>query len=839
MKKLLAASSLACLAVGFVASANLKSHLFWIPQNVEKYDFDLAQQATHKPVSRAVSEEVSKTVLRKIIGPVSGAVLMDEVLGAYHEVSSAQSKAAGLVAAVEILALWDDAGAADFATSLGEDFVASYVTLRDNALIKSRVGKARAARDFVRTMPERPDRDDAWYSYMGAKDPDAGAGSLPFSMSELMVPEAPPPLVFGSDADELDLRVVETATRIATIPQKRNSVFWQGSNSFAKGANNTGINPSDIWQTILFMESYDSSDEEEYVENAAELASVLRDAMISAWQVKYRDWTLRPSMRIPKLEAAIGNPSFPGYVSGHATIASAAAEFLAYKYPDSAEKYNELARDSYMSRMFGGVHTPSDNIIGAWLGREVAKAHLGIQPAPAPAVFWNAKAVSWSLNLATGALDATDWMKHVWEQQTSKDGLSFVRMEDAPPAPRAKSGPLTGNDTMKGSIAAADLNGDGLKDIMVAGYRSVRIYENQGSMRFELRQEVLTEELNGAYFTKDDTGRVDGMWAFGRSVPTWHKRDGDFLFSKEGVTVSGMPEEENYNIKGMIFTDLDDDGLDDAVFLNYDDIAVSDGLVILPGQGLRSHQALRTDDGFSYNGYFGTGIARAFAGGEIDLDGDGVDEMFVVNDGQPVTILDRDYPRDDNTAMSVAGMSWTPITVAGKQAVHVTNIFDGPSDIYKTMEDTTSRDRDIDGDILLSMKEGTLVDLAQTGLQSGPLEWSWGSQAGDMNGDGLEDLVIVYGFTPNLAFRCGVRIMLQQKDGTFKVSDTQIHIGDFYPRSILLTDLDNDGRLDIMMSSFNRAQVWRNTSKFKTAKGAQEDRLEVTGFLTQNINDDN
>jgi hypothetical protein len=215
--------------------------------------------------------------------------------------------------------------------------------------------------------------------------------------------------------------------------------------------------------------------------------------------------------------------------------------------------------------------------------------------------------------------------------------------------------------------------------------------------------------------------------------------------------------------------------------------------------------------------------------------------MFVVNDGQPVTIMDRDYPRDDNLAFPVAGMSWTPITVAGQQAVHVSNIFLGPSGIYGKIDGSMHQDQDLDfiGDVLISMKDDVLVDLAQTGLQSGPLEWSWGSQAGDMNGDGLEDLVIVYGFTPNLAFRCGVRIMLQQKDGTFKVSDTQIHIGDFYPRSILLTDLDNDGRLDIMMSSFNRAQVWRNTSKFKTAKGAQEDRLEVTGFLTQNINDDN
>ena len=114
------------------------------------------------------------------------------------------------------------------------------------------------------------------------------------------------------------------------------------------------------------------------------LAAVLvaqYDATIACWDAKYAYWSIRPVTAIQRdIDATwrplLTTPLWPSYVSAHATISAAAAEMLARFFPRRASAARELARHAADSRVFAGVHFPTDNQVGLELGRRVAKVEL-------------------------------------------------------------------------------------------------------------------------------------------------------------------------------------------------------------------------------------------------------------------------------------------------------------------------------------------------------------------------------------------------------------------------------------------------------------------------------
>ena len=103
----------------------------------------------------------------------------------------------------------------------------------------------------------------------------------------------------------------------------------------------------------------------------APLAAVQLDAYIAAHDTKYLYWRLRPSMADPTIKPLIPVPNHPAYVSNAAIIASAAAVLVGAMFPQEAAYWQYLGEEAGLSRIYGGIHYPSDERAGNQMGKGI------------------------------------------------------------------------------------------------------------------------------------------------------------------------------------------------------------------------------------------------------------------------------------------------------------------------------------------------------------------------------------------------------------------------------------------------------------------------------------
>jgi membrane-associated phospholipid phosphatase len=103
----------------------------------------------------------------------------------------------------------------------------------------------------------------------------------------------------------------------------------------------------------------------------APLAVVQWDAYIAAHDAKYTYWRPRPSMADPAIVPLIPQPNHPAYVSNAAIIASAAAVLVGAMFPQEAASWHYLGEEAGLSRLYGGIHSASDERAGNQMGRRI------------------------------------------------------------------------------------------------------------------------------------------------------------------------------------------------------------------------------------------------------------------------------------------------------------------------------------------------------------------------------------------------------------------------------------------------------------------------------------
>lgn len=107
------------------------------------------------------------------------------------------------------------------------------------------------------------------------------------------------------------------------------------------------------------------------------LNMAMHDAGVACWDTKFKYYNPRPVQLDPSIKTVIGLPNFPAYPSGHSTFSAAAANVLGYLFPAQANVFNTMADEAGISRLYGGIHYPSDisggKAHGALIGAHVVE----------------------------------------------------------------------------------------------------------------------------------------------------------------------------------------------------------------------------------------------------------------------------------------------------------------------------------------------------------------------------------------------------------------------------------------------------------------------------------
>ncbi len=173
----------------------------------------------------------------------------------------------------------------------------------------------------------------------------------------------PPPSAYSDvmkkDAEEV-LNIVKNASReqVAIVH------LW------ADGAGT--VTPPGHWNTIAAEDFIKKNySEVRWARNFALLNMTMMDAAIVCWETKYYYFNPRPTQVDPAIKTLTGIPNFPAYISGHATFSGGAAAILGHILPEYAKKYEDMAHEASMSRLYGGIHYRTDCDAGMETGIKI------------------------------------------------------------------------------------------------------------------------------------------------------------------------------------------------------------------------------------------------------------------------------------------------------------------------------------------------------------------------------------------------------------------------------------------------------------------------------------
>ena len=191
---------------------------------------------------------------------------------------------------------------------------------------------------------------------------------LPFLFDTLTVValRPSPPNPTNSDAFKKEVAEVLTYSQNPTREHQAIVEFW---------ADGVGTyTPPGHWNAIAADEFVKQNySEVRWARNLALLNMAEMDAAIVCWDTKYFYFNQRPTQANPKIKTLTGIPNFPAYTSGHSNFSAAAATVLTYLLPDRGSKFNDMANQAALSRLYGAIHYRTDVEAGLVTGAKVGQ----------------------------------------------------------------------------------------------------------------------------------------------------------------------------------------------------------------------------------------------------------------------------------------------------------------------------------------------------------------------------------------------------------------------------------------------------------------------------------
>jgi len=106
------------------------------------------------------------------------------------------------------------------------------------------------------------------------------------------------------------------------------------------------------------------------------LAVTQHDTIVACFNGKYTYWLIRPPHLDSEIVPLFPIPNHPSYPAGHSCASMAAAMVLSDFFPEDADTLQAAAHEAGDSRIWAGIHYPSDRDAGEELSKAVAAAVL-------------------------------------------------------------------------------------------------------------------------------------------------------------------------------------------------------------------------------------------------------------------------------------------------------------------------------------------------------------------------------------------------------------------------------------------------------------------------------